>query len=621
MFLKNKKFFDSPAPADDEAEQTAENVVSAAWEEETEEAESRRDFSFYDTSIMEQLQKLEEYCRDAKRRDLLSQIDSVKEYLSSNKFTVAVVGEFNRGKSTLVNRLIEKDIIPTSDIPTTIAPIRISGGRQESISVYNGSEKKTYPLKKESWEAAEKELKLNKGPKGEIFLKRNCSLLTEHDLEIIDTPGVNSQIKGDLTMAEQALNVCDCAILTMAAVSAFGESERLFLQERIITKKIPRIMVVITKLDLVEEKQRSSVMELVKAKLSAFNEDIPLYISSEGLLEGWEEKSGTNVIIGQILRWMQEASHVSLKKERAYQGIRSIASDLEAVYNCQLEVMAEKEEKRKDAAELKKQQLLRSSQIQWDTLEIDMIKRCNQNFEWIRSMTDERQQDIIEKLILELNHVPSPKDWWENDYPYRIKMEMISLANIMENNLQAFYTRDVNWLNHMLHEKYGSVIPPQNQRIADKDIFRSLMTGEKVELEDIKRTRLISRIGTGAATIGGYLIGGLIGLSPLGMIVGVGGGVVSEIFMNKRVEAQKQSLSKIIREQFPIILSERIATVENNIRNVYIATIHQMKQSCSDWVKVKCEAIDKAQEQTGKPEQTESIKQKIAELKQLGINK
>ena len=64
-----------------------------------------------------------------------------------------------------------------------------------------------------------------------------------------------------------------------------------------------------------------------------------------------------------------------------------------------------------------KQKLLRSAQIQWDMLENDMLKRCNKNFEWIRSMTEERQQDVIEKLTLELTHVANPKDWWEKDYP------------------------------------------------------------------------------------------------------------------------------------------------------------------------------------------------------------
>ena len=198
-------------------------------------------------------------------------------------------------------------------------------------------------------------------------------------------------------------------------------------------------------------------------------------------------------------------------------------------------------------------------------------------------------------------------------------MEMISLGNILENNLQGFYTRDVNWLNHLLEGKYGSAIPPQNQRIAEKGVFRAPMVQQAVELEDMKRSRLISRVGTGVATVGGYLVGGLIGLSPIGMAVGIGGGIISEVFMNKRVESQKRELTRIIREELPGVFSGSIETVERNIREVYISTIRTMKRTCSDWVKVKCDAIDAAQKQADDPKREEAIRQKLAELRGIGI--
>lgn len=619
MFLKNKNFFNDPAPLKERAEKKTD--MQENREPAVKEAEHRENInlSFYDEAFMSRLQKLEGYCREAGRKDLLEQLASIRAYLASEKFSVAVVGEFNRGKSTLVNRLIEQDIIPTSDIPTTTLPIYVSGGEQESLVLKTANGQKRYPIEEKSWEAIEEERKKFAGAKGEILLKRNCSLLMENDLEIIDTPGVNSQIRGDLSMAEQALSVCDCAILPMAAIAAFSESEKLFLEERILMKKVPRIMVVLTKLDLVEETQRLSVVESVQRRLAAMNAEIPLYLSEKNMVEDWEERSGTEAIQKQILVWLHESSHVQLKKEKAVQEMKAVSSDLAAVYKCQLDIIAEQEEKRMEAAEQSKQKLLRSARIQWDSLEIDMLNRCNQNFTWIRSMTEERQQDVIEKLTLELTHVTNPKDWWEKDYPYRVKMEMISLGNILENNLQNFYTRDVNWLNHFLQEKYGAVVPPQNQRIADKNVFRASLEQEPIELEDMKRSRLISRVGTGVATIGGYLVGGLIGLSPIGMAVGIGGGILSEVFMNKRVETQKRELTGIIHEELPKVFSNSIETVERNIRDVYISTIRTMKQTCSDWVKVKCNAIDAAQKQAGDPKNEEIIRRKLEELRGFGI--
>ena len=133
MFLKNKNFFNDPAPLKERAEKKTD--MQENREPTVKEAEHREiiNLSFYDEAFMSRLQKLEGYCREAGRKDLLEQLASIRAYLASEKFSVAVVGEFNRGKSTLVNRLIEQDIIPTSDIPTTFLPIYISGGEQESL--------------------------------------------------------------------------------------------------------------------------------------------------------------------------------------------------------------------------------------------------------------------------------------------------------------------------------------------------------------------------------------------------------------------------------------------------------------------------------------------------------
>lgn len=613
MFLKNKAFFDSPmSTVSPSTPEEKEKPISEP--EGVERSLLEADCRVQDAELERKIQRLKELCDEAGRKDLLHQLSNLEQHLSSSRFTVAVVGEFNRGKSTLVNRLIGLDIIPTSDIPTTSVPIRVVGSKQEGLLAKPGGNRKL-PLAEKSWDML---LPQDASQPGEVILYRNCPLLMEYDLEIIDTPGVNSQIKGDLTMAEWALGNCDCAILPIAAVTPLSQSEKMFLEERLLMKKIPRIMVILTKLDLVEEKYRMSVIQSVQNKLHSINPDIPLYLSSKGMAPDWENRSGTEAIQQQLCIWLEESSHVLLKKQRALRELKGIAEDLAAVYTCQLEILSKKEEERKIAAEQKKQSLRRSSEIAWDSLQIDLLNRCNENFEWIRNMTEERQQDVVEKLLLELSHVSSPKDWWENDYPYRMKMEMIALGNALEGNLQNFYTRDINWLNHVLKEKYGAMVPPKSKHIADRNIFRNSQVQENLELEDMKRSRMISRVGTGVITVGGYLIGGVLGLSPLGIAVGIGGGIISEIFMNQRVDAQKQKLSKLIQENIPAAFSASIQTVEQNIREVYLAAIEDMKGACEEWAKIQCDAIDTAQNQGSGLQQEEALGRKLEEVKKIG---
>ena len=60
------------------------------------------------------------------------------------------------------------------------------------------------------------------------------------------------------------------------------------------------------------------------------------------------------------------------------------------------------------------------------------------------------------------------------------------------------------------------------------------MEQQAVELEDMKRSRLISRVGTGGCYGRRIPDRRTNRLSPIGMAVGVGGGILSEVFMNKR---------------------------------------------------------------------------------------
>ena len=65
--------------------------------------------------------------------------------------------------------------------------------------------------------------------------------------------------------------------------------------------------------------------------------------------------------------------------------------------------------------------------------------------------------------------------------------------------------------------------------------------------------------------------------------------------------------------------TSRVLILWVNIREVYISTIRTMKRTCSDWVKVKCDAIDAAQKQADDPKREEAIRQKLAELRGIGI--
>lgn len=98
-------------------------------------------------NITSDLKKIREYSIQLKLDGNVSAIDDVIKRLTEDTFSVAIVGEFKRGKSTLINALLEKDVLPTDVVPTTatlnkvtysVTPfvrIEYNDGRTEDIHI------------------------------------------------------------------------------------------------------------------------------------------------------------------------------------------------------------------------------------------------------------------------------------------------------------------------------------------------------------------------------------------------------------------------------------------------------------------------------------------------------
>ena len=60
--------------------------------------------------------------------DLVLQAESLRERLEHQQINVAVLGQFKRGKSALVNALLGEEVLPTSVIPLTAVPTFVRHG-------------------------------------------------------------------------------------------------------------------------------------------------------------------------------------------------------------------------------------------------------------------------------------------------------------------------------------------------------------------------------------------------------------------------------------------------------------------------------------------------------------
>jgi small GTP-binding protein len=549
---------------------------------------------FIDSELKELIEAVGEQCRQQKQTGLLSEVDMIRKYVQSVKFTVTVVGEFSRGKSTLINQLIGNEIMPVGNLPTTAMLTKITYNDTPVLVHINEKGRKTQlTLAPDSWDGLTADMNGNDA-KGVVYAGIPDEWLLKNDMEFIDTPGAGDLQDKRMEYVDQAIMTSDCAILTISAVNGLSLTEKMFLEERILTRQVPRILLAVTKLDLVQKDERATVLSYINNKLKEWNVEVPVYITMEDMKDLPE---GIGVGVGamkeQLEFWAKDAGHLMRKNRTAYAALDEIVTILQHNMETRLSMYDMEEGKRKDMA-AKQKELIRNNELRWEDLQTQMLMRCNNNFDWMHQAITEKQEAVIERIQYELDRTMNPKEWWEKDYPYRLKMEMVALGAGLENGLQQLYVKDLAWLNNILENDYKTNILQEKETMAEKELFKKWNAPEDVELTDIKKGRLISRIGTGVASAGGYLLFGAFGLSPLGAIVGVSGGILSELFLNRSIDAQKRKLTDLVRTQVPKVIDQAVMEVEQKLRKAYDTVINQAKQKEAAWITSRFEAIDTA---------------------------
>lgn len=187
------------------------------------------------------------------------------------KTTIAFVGEFSAGKTSIVNRILSQDNpdipqLPVSTKATTAIPTYIAGGPVVSYSFISGDGKRKTILE-DTFKMVSKEiLDQLKGVssliKYFVMTYKNPNL---NGLSILDTPGFNSNDKEDRDRTIDVINECD-ALFWVFDVNA-GTINRSSIS--VIKEKLNKpLYVVINKVDTKSDSEVKEVEDLIKKTLA-----------------------------------------------------------------------------------------------------------------------------------------------------------------------------------------------------------------------------------------------------------------------------------------------------------------------------------------------------------------
>lgn len=211
----------------------------------------------------ELLHELRRAARELDRVDLVSAVEAVAVE-RERPLRVAVVGEFNAGKSTFLNALLGEDVAPTGVLPTT-ATLHWVAWAEDPFArvVVQGAPDRVVPhgeLKATLASLREASAKVYR-----VFIYAPIERLKR--VELLDTPGFNAPDPDHLAAARQAFDEAHVAIWLLDATHAMKETERRVLAE-IQGLGVP-VQILANKADRLKPHEQEAVLAHVRESLAA----------------------------------------------------------------------------------------------------------------------------------------------------------------------------------------------------------------------------------------------------------------------------------------------------------------------------------------------------------------
>ncbi len=251
--------------------------------------------------------------------------------LGQGRFFVACVGQFKRGKSTLVNALLERPVVPTGVVPVTTAVTILRHGADLAASVQfdDGRRVEVDPAALADYVS---EARNPGNRKGVVAVEVTVpSPLLASGLCLVDTPGLGSVFAANAATTRAFVPHIDAALVVLGTDPPISGDELALVEE--VGQEIGHLVFVLNKSDRVPEAESveaaSFTRQVVAARLDREVGDI-LRVSAAERLAGHATRDWTR--LEDALKDLARQSAVVLDEAAsrgALRAARALARDLD----------------------------------------------------------------------------------------------------------------------------------------------------------------------------------------------------------------------------------------------------------------------------------------------------
>lgn len=207
------------------------------------------------------------------QRRLIEQLKHHASRLSKSAFQLAVLGQFKRGKSSLLNALVGYPLLSTGILPLTAVPTFLSQSENITLNLKytaGGIDQPNIDNLQELASAIAAATTEELNPHNAKGIERVEAAMPSSqwlfEVTLIDTPGVGSTYNHNTETAHGILPECDAALFVLSVDPPITELEVSYLKK--ICRNVSHVIIVLNKIDLVDPADQHKAIEFLASVLA-----------------------------------------------------------------------------------------------------------------------------------------------------------------------------------------------------------------------------------------------------------------------------------------------------------------------------------------------------------------
>lgn len=203
-------------------------------------------------------------------------ISSCHAFASEQTLNVAVLGRFKAGKSSFLNHLLGRDLLPVGVVPVTsvVSEIRYGPKERSEVRFLDG---RTEEVPVEEIGAFVDETRNPENRKQVAMVRVELPTLVRfRGVRFVDTPGLESVLSHNTDASMEWLPNVGLAIVAVGVDPPLSQRDVELIRQ--LNRYTPNISLLLTKVDVLQEDEQRQVEEFVRAQLKRhWSESIPVY--------------------------------------------------------------------------------------------------------------------------------------------------------------------------------------------------------------------------------------------------------------------------------------------------------------------------------------------------------